>query len=188
MRDRGSPHGEGRAWRGHISTTQMPHKYFLPSSYFFSNINSRILKEAFGEEFVSKMFQGVLPHPCIIFVPSSKSSFLDDCRKSRGDHVVGLVTCSSAPISKQRVSQRTNNKHLLPASHRVGEKQEQTRGKKGKSEPQLICQAPQSLLPPGRERESLMSRQLFHLKMWRGRNFQTFPSQDATMTEMLWAG
>ena len=88
------------------------------------------------------MFQDDLPHPCTICVPSSKSSFLDDCRKSRGDHVVGLVTCSSAPISKQRVSQRTNNKHLLPSSHRVGEKQEQTRGKKGKSETQLICQAP----------------------------------------------
>ena len=88
------------------------------------------------------MFQGVLPHPFTICVRKSRSSFLDDCRKSRGDHVVGLVTCSSAPISKQRVSQRTNNKHLLPSSHRVGEKQEQTRGKKGKSEPQLICQAP----------------------------------------------
>ena len=129
------------------------------------------------------MFQDYLPHPCTICVPSSKSSFLDDCRKSRGDHVVGLVTCSSAPISKQRVSQRTNNKHLLPSSHRVGEKQEQTRGKKGKSETQLICQAPQSLLPPGRERESLLSRQLSHLKKWGGQNFQTFPSQDVTRTK-----
>ena len=152
MRDKGSPHGEGRAWRGHISATQMPHKYVLPSSYF-SQISTTESKR--------KLFT----HPCTICVPSSRSSFLDDCRKSRGDHVVGLVTCSSAPISKQRVSQRTNNKHLLPSSHRVGEKQEQTRGKKGKSEPQLICQAPQSLLPPGRERESLMSRQLSHLKM-----------------------
>ena len=116
------------------------------------------------------MFQDDLPHPCTICVPSSKSSFLDDCRKSRGDHVVGLVTCSSAPISKQRVSQRTNNKHLLPSSHRVGEKQEQTRGKKGKSETQLICQAPQS--PPA---------------SWEGEGVapvtSTFPSQDVTKTK-----
>ena len=188
MRDRGSPHGEGRAWRGHISATQMPHKYVLPSSYFSQISTPESKRKLLGRNLFRKCFKLFWPIPALYGFPSSKSSFLDDCRKSRGDHVVGLVTCSSAPISKQRVSQRTNNKHLLPSSHRVGEKQEQTRGKKGKSEPQLICQAPQSLLPPGRERESLLSRQLSRLKMWGGQNFQTFKSQDATRTEMLWAG
>ena len=133
--------------------------------HIFSQISTQNLKGSFWGGICLENVSRCFTHPCTICVPSSRSSFLDDCRKSRGDHVVGLVTCSSAPISKQRVSQRTNNKHLLPSSHRVGEKQEQTRGKKGKSETQLICQAPQSLLPPGRERESLLSRQLSHLKM-----------------------
>ena len=148
----------GATYQLHKCLTNMSSPPHIFLKYQLQNLKGR-------EEFVQKMFQAVLTHPCTICVPSSRSSFLDDCRKSRGDHVVGLVTCSSAPISKQRVSQRTNNKHLLPSSHRVGEKQEQTRGKKGKSETQLICQAPQSLLPPGRERESLLSRQLSRLKM-----------------------
>ena len=68
MRDRGSPHGEGRAWRGHISATQMPHKYLSPP-HIFSQISTPESKRKGGIclENVSSCFDPSLHYLCSKF-------------------------------------------------------------------------------------------------------------------------
>ena len=119
----------------HISYTNAS-QICPPLLNFFLKYQLQILKGSFWGGICLENVSRCFTHPCTICVPSSRSSFLDDCRKSRGDHVVGLVTCSSAPISKQRVSQRTNNNIC---SHRATEweknknKQEEKRENRSRS-------------------------------------------------------
>ena len=118
MRDRGSPHGEGRAWRGHISATQMPHKYLSPPHIFSQISTPESKRKLLGRNLFRKCLKVSYPIPALFVFQVRRAAFL---------MIVGKVEEITWSVSWPAHQRQSVNREFLNAqttnicSHRATE-------------------------------------------------------------------